>query len=90
MRVLNNEELHRGFGQFGGNEDAHVSRIDNMGPAGTFFAQLEVFGLRIGNQFGRPKVSVVSAFWPWPAYQSAPSQPLTSRKYAPISARRWW
>ena len=43
-----------------------------------------------GNQFCRPHESALgSAARPLGgAYQSAPSQPLTSRKYAPRAARR--
>ncbi len=44
-----------------------------------------------GNQLWRPHDSSATlASRPGPANQSAPSQPLTSRKYAPCSARRSW
>ena len=45
---------------------------------------------QVAHHDGRPQVSGPGAgVCPGPANQSAPSQPLTSRKYAPCSTSRW-
>ena len=43
---------------------------------------------QVPNHDGLPQVSSLWGSTPAGAYQSAPSQPLTSRKYAPRAARR--